>query len=51
MAAETFLESYAQPTETGTATATATDPATGRRRAWAAFYQALFASAEFLYRS
>ena len=45
-AAEAFLASYA--TESPGAARTA---ATAPRQAWAAFYQALFASAEFLYRS
>jgi len=44
-AAEAFLESYAGSTETNEAAGVA------RRAAWVAFYQALFGSADFLYRS
>jgi hypothetical protein len=45
-AAEAFLASYGSSTD-----GEPVRPAADRRAAWAAFFQALFASAEFLYRS
>jgi hypothetical protein len=45
-AARAFLDSYAPSSTNDQAT-----PASTRRAAWAALFQALFASAEFLYRS